>query len=122
MESIKKKNTTKKSRYVIDFNKLEDSQLEDVKKMFIKDGEKEKASVSRIALEVIGKKLLNDNTFVKNAEQIVKHISDAADSNNHKVAISSVTYELLKKSIDKLKYLRSHDYNVTEDNTKKSED
>ena len=122
MESIKKKNMTKKSRYVIDFNKLEDSQLEDVKKMFIKDGEKEKASVSRIALEVIGEKLLNDNTFVKNAEQIVKHISDAADSNNHKVAISSVTYELLKKSIDKLKTLRSHDYNGTEDNTKKSED
>ena len=122
MESIKKKNTTKKSSYVIDFNKLEDSQLEDVKKMFIKDGEKEKATVSRIALEVIGKNLLNDNTFVKNAEQIVKHISDAADSNNHKVIISSVTYELLKKSIDKLKDLRSHDYNGTEDNTKKSED
>ena len=119
MESIKKKNTTKKSRYVIDFNKLEDSQLEDVKKMFIKDGEKEKDTVSRIALEVIGKKLLNDNTFVKNADQIVKHISDAADSNNHKVAISSVTYELLKKSIDKLKNLRSHDYIGTEDNTKK---
>lgn len=122
MESIKKKNTTKKSSYVIDFNKLEDSQLEDVKKMFIKDGEKEKATVSRIALEVIGEKLLNDNTFVKNADQIVKHISDAADSNNHKVIISSVTYELLKKSIDKLKDLRSHDYNGTEDNTKKSED
>ena len=122
MESIKKKNTANKSRYVIDFNKLEDSQLEDVKKMFIKDDKKKKETVSRIALEVIGKKLLNDNTFVKNAEQIVKHISDAADSNNHKVAISSVTYELLKRSIDKLKYLRSHDYNGTEDNTKKSED
>ena len=122
MESIKKKNMTKKSRYVIDFNKLEDSQLEDVKKMFIKNGEKEKATVSRIALEVIGKKLLNDNTFVKNAEQIVKHISDAATDATHKVEISSVTYELLKKSIDKLKVLRSNDYNGTEDNTKKSED
>ena len=122
MESIKKKNTTKKSRYVIDFNKLEDSQLEDVKKMFIKDGEKEKETVSRIALEVIGKKLLNDNTFVKNADQIVKHISDAADSNNHKVAISSVTYELLKKSIDKLKYLRSHDYStIGKEQNEKSE-
>lgn len=121
MESVKKKSPTKKSIYMIDFNKLEDSQLEDVKKMFIKDGKKKKETVSRIALEVIGKKLLNDNTFVKNAEQIVKHISDAADSNNHKVAISSVTYELLKKSIDKLKDLRSHDYNGTEDNTKKSE-
>ena len=107
---------------MIDFNKLEDSQLEDVKKMFIKDGEKEKETVSRIALEVIGKKLLNDNTFVKNAEQIVKHISDAATDATHKVEISSVTYELLKNSIDKLKYLRSHDYNITEDNTKKSED
>ena len=122
MESIKKKNLTKKSRYVIDFNKLEDSQLEDVKKMFIKNGEKEKATVSRIALEVIGKNLLNDNTFVKNAEQIVKHISDAATDATHKVEISSVTYELLKKSIDKLKVLRSNDYNGTEDNTKKSED
>ena len=119
IESSRKKKIAKKSTYMIDFNKLEDSQLEDVKKMFIKDGEKEKDTVSRIALEVIGKKLLNDNTFVKNADQIVKHISDAADSNNHKVAISSVTYELLKKSIDKLKNLRSHDYIGTEDNTKK---
>ena len=122
MESIKKKKTAKKSTYVIDFNKLEDSQLEDVKKMFIKDDKKKKETVSRIALEVIGVKLLNDNTFVKNAEQIAKHIRDAATDATHKVAISSVTYELLKKSIDKLKDLRSHDYNGTEDNTKKSED
>ena len=122
MESIKKKNMTKKSRYVIDFNKLEDSQLEDVKKMFIKDGEKEKETVSRIALEVIGKKLLNDNTFVKNADQIVKHISDAATDDKHKVAISSVTYELLKKSIDKLKDLRSHDYStIGKEQNEKSE-
>lgn len=122
MESSKKKKTAKKSTYMIDFNNLEDLQLEDVKKMFIKDGKKKKETVSRIALEVIGKKLLNDNTFVKNAEQIVKHISDAATDATHKVEISSVTYELLKKSIDKLKYLRSNDYNSTEDNTKKSED
>ena len=122
MESSKKKKTAKKSTYMIDFNNLEDSQLEDVKKMFIKDGKKKKETVSRIALEVIGKKLLNDNTFVKNAEQIVKHISDATTDATHKVEISSVTYELLKKSIDKLKVLRSNDYNSTEDNTKKSED
>ena len=99
---------------MIDFNNLEDSQLEDVKKMFIKDDKKKKATVSRIALEVIGKKLLNDNTFVKNAEQIVKHISDAATDATHKVEISSVTYELLKKSIDKLKVLRSNDYSTIE--------
>ena len=122
MESIKKKSTTKKSIYMIDFNKLEDSQLEDVKKAFIKKGKKSKAVISKIALEVIGKKLLNDNTFIKNVDLIVKRISDAATDATHKVEISSVTYELLKKSIDKLKYLRSHDYNVTEDNTKKSED
>ena len=122
MESIKKKNTTKKSRYVIDFNKLEDSQLEDVKKAFIKKGKKSKVVISKIALEVIGKKLLNDNTFIKNVDLIVKHISDAATDATHKVEISSVTYELLKKSIDKLKVLRSNDYNGTEDNTKKSED
>ena len=65
---------------------------------------------------------MNDNTFVKNAEQIVKHISDAANDATHKVEISSVTYELLKKSIDTLKVLRSNDDNGTEDNTKKSED
>ena len=114
MESIKKKNTTKKSSYVIDFNKLEDSQLEDVKKMFIKDGEKEKETVSRIALEVIGEKLLNDNTFIKNADLIAKHIRDAATATAHKVSISAVTYELLKKSIDKLKVLRSNDYSTIE--------
>ena len=122
MESIKKKNMTKKSRYVIDFNKLEDSQLEDVKKAFIKKGKKSKVVISKIALEVIGKKLLNDNTFIKNVDLIAKHISDAATDATHKVEISSVTYELLKKSIDKLKVLRSNDYNGTEDNTKKSED
>ena len=122
MESIKKKSTTKKPIYMIDFNKLEDSQLEDVKKAFIKDGKKSKVVISKIALEVIGKKLLNDNTFIKNVDLIVKHISDAATDATHKVEISSVTYELLKKSIDKLKDLRNHDYNGTEDNTKKSED
>ena len=127
MESIKKKSTTKKSTtkksiYMIDFNKLEDSQLEDVKKAFIKDGKKSKVVISKVALEVIGKKLLNDNTFIKNVDLIVKHISDAATDATHKVEISSVTYELLKKSIDKLKVLRSNDYNGTEDNTKKSED
>ena len=118
MESKK----SKKSKCMIDFNKLEDSQLEDVKKAFIKKGKKSKVVISKIALEVIGKKLLNDNTFIKNVDLIAKHISDAATDATHKVEISSVTYELLKKSIDKLKYLRSHDYNVTEDNTKKSED
>lgn len=122
MESIKKKSTTKKSKCMIDFNKLEDSQLEDVKKAFIKKGKKSKVVISKIALEVIGKKLLNDNTFIKNVDLIVKHISDAATDATHKVEISSVTYELLKKSIDKLKDLRNHDYNGTEDNTKKSED
>lgn len=122
VESSKKKKTAKKSTYMIDFNNLEDSQLEDVKKMFIKDGKKEKETVSRIALEVIGKKLLNDNTFVKNSDQIVKHISDAADNDKHKVAISSVTYELLKKSIDKLKDLRSHDYStIGKEQNEKSE-
>lgn len=118
MESKK----SKKPIYMIDFNKLEDSQLEDVKKAFIKDGKKSKVVISKVALEVIGNKLLNDNTFVKNADLIAKHISDAATDATHKVAISSVTYELLKKSIDKLKDLRNHDYNGTEDNTKKSED
>ena len=118
MESKK----SKKSIYMIDFNKLEDSQLEDVKKAFIKDGKKSKVVISKVALEVIGKKLLNDNTFIKNVDLIAKHISDAASDATHKVSISAVTYELLKKSIDKLKVLRSNDYNSTEDNTKKSED
>ena len=127
MESVKKKSTTKKSTtkkpiYMIDFNKLENSQLKDIKKAFINDGKKSKVVISKIALEVIGKKLLNDNTFIKNADLIAKHIRDAATATAHKVSISAVTYELLKKSIDKLKVLRSNDYNVTEDNTKKSEE
>ena len=132
MESIKKKSTTKKSTtkkpiYMIDFNKLENSQLKDVENMFIKDGKKKKETVSRIALEVIGKKLLNDNTFIKNADLIAKHIRDAATATAHKVSISAVTYELLKKSIDKLKVLRSNDYSTiekeqNENDTKKSEE
>ena len=107
---------------MINFNKLENSQLKDIKKAFIKDRKKSKVVISKIALEVIGKKLLNDKTFIKNVDLIAKHISDAATDATHKVEISSVTYELLKKSIDKLKDLRNHDYNGTEDNTKKSED
>ena len=122
MESIKKKSTTKKPIYMIDFNKLENSQLKDVKKAFIKKGKKSKVVISKIALEVIGKKLLNDNTFIKNADLIAKHIRDAATATAHKVSISAVTYELLKKSIDKLKVLRSNDYSQVENDTKKSEE
>ena len=132
MESVKKKSTTKKSTtkkpiYMIDFNKLENSQLKDIKKAFINDGKKSKVVISKIALEVIGKKLLNDNTFIKNADLIAKHIRDAATATAHKVSISAVTYELLKKSIDKLKVLRSNDYSTiekeqNENDTKKSEE
>lgn len=127
MESSKKKKTTKKSIYMIDFNKLEDSQLKDIKKAFINDGKKSKVVISKIALEVIGKKLLNDNTFIKNADLIAKYIRDAATATAHKVSISAVTYELLKKSIDKLKVLRSNDYSTiekeqNEQDTKKSEE
>ena len=110
MESKK----SKKPIYMIDFNKLENSQLEDVKKAFIKDGKKSKVVISKIALEVIGKKLLNDKTFIKNVDLIAKQIRDAATDTAHKVSISAVTYELLKKSIDKLKVLRSNDYSTIE--------
>ena len=105
---------SKKSIYMIDFNKLENSQLEDVKKAFIKDGKKSKVVISKIALEVIGKKLLNDKTFIKNVDLIAKQIRGAATDTAHKVSISAVTYELLKKSIDKLKVLRSNDYSTIE--------
>ena len=127
MESSRKKKIAKKSTYMIDFNKLENSQLKDIKKAFINDGKKSKVVISKIALEVIGKKLLNDNTFIKNADLIAKHIRDAATATAHKVSISAVTYELLKKSIDKLKVLRSNDYSTiekeqNENDTKKSEE
>lgn len=105
---------SKKSIYMIDFNKLEDSQLKDIKKAFINDGKKSKVVISKIALEVIGEKLLNDNTFIKNVDLIAKQIRDAATDTAHKVSISAVTYELLKKSIDKLKVLRSNDYSTIE--------
>lgn len=110
MESKK----SKKSIYMIDFNKLEDSQLKDIKKAFINDGKKSKVVISKIALEVIGEKLLNDKTFIKNVDLIAKQIRDAATDTTHKVSISAVTYELLKKSIDKLKDLRSNDYSTIE--------
>lgn len=110
MESKK----SKKSIYMIDFNKLEDSQLKDIKKAFINDGKKSKVVISKIALEVIGEKLLNDKTFIKNVDLIAKQIRDAATDTTHKVSISAVTYELLKKSIDKLKVLRSNDYSTIE--------
>ncbi len=103
-----------KSIYMINFNKLENSQLKDIKKAFIKDRKKSKVVISKIALEVIGKKLLNDKTFIKNVDLIAKQIRDAATDTAHKVSISAVTYELLKKSIDKLKVLRSNDYSTIE--------
>lgn len=105
---------SKKSIYMINFNKLEDSQLKDIKKAFINDGKKSKVVISKIALEVIGKKLLNDKTFIKNVDLIAKQIRGAATDTAHKVSISAVTYELLKKSIDKLKVLRSNDYSTIE--------
>ena len=114
---------SKKSIYMIDFNKLEDSQLKDVKKAFIKKDKKSKVVISKIALEVIGKKLLNDKTFIKNVDLIAKQIRDAATDTAHKVSISAVTYELLKKSIDKLKVLRSNDYsNIEKEQDEKEQD
>lgn len=104
-----KKEESAKSPY-IDFSDLNDSQIKDLKELF------DDSEVAKVAYKVIGKKLLNDNTFRKNAKEIVNNIKDALE--NKKVKISQITYTNLIDSIKKLKDLRNHDYANTDENKK----
>ena len=85
-----------------------------------KDGE-DMTDVAITALEVIGKVLLKDKTFVKNAKDIVGVIQRCLKEKS--VQVSPVTYKIFTESIAKLKELRNADYfDAEEESKKKSED
>ena len=106
----------KKRKYILDFNNINKNQANDLTELY---SDKKLATV---ALEVIGKKLLEDNTFVKNADDIVNLIIQCLTSEKKRIKLSLITYNVLSDGVNKLKDLRSHDYvNVEEDSSKKSE-
>lgn len=114
LSTVKDSKKTDKT-YYIDFNRIDDNQISYLKDLYKdEDGQK----LAKIALGIIGKDLLNDNTFVKNADNIISIINKCFD--DVKVKISLTTYNILSDSIEKLKDLRNHDYNNVE-NTEKSE-
>ena len=92
---------TKNSKYYITFGDLNDNQIDDLKELY------ENEEVSIVALKVIGEKVLNDKTFSKNSKLIVETINKCIKSKREKISL--MTYNLLKKSIEKLDYLRNHD-------------
>ena len=102
--------------YYIDFNRIDDNQISYLKDLYKdEDGQK----LAKVALEVIGNKLLNDKTFVKNADNIISKINKCFD--DVKVTISLMTYNMLSESIEKLKDIRNHDYSNVDDEEEKSE-
>lgn len=103
---------TKNSKYYITFGDLNDNQIDDLKELY------ENEEVSIVALKVIGEKVLNDKTFSKNSKLIVETINKCIESKREKISL--MTYNLLKKSIEKLDDLRNHDYISVE--KEKSED
>lgn len=111
----KVKDSKKKDKiYYIDFNKIDETQIGHLKDLYSGDGEK----LAKVAFKVIGNKLLNDNTFVKNADNIISKINKCFD--DVKTSISLMTYNLLSESIEKLKDIRNHDYiNVEEEKSEK---
>lgn len=98
----------------IDFKNIDNAQINDLKELY--DNE----DVAVAALKAIGKKVLKDNTFVKNSKYIVGRIKKCLDKK--KVGISVMSSILLAKSINNLRELRSHDYIQVENDTKKSEE
>lgn len=99
--------------YYIDFNRIDENQISYLKDLYKdEDGQK----LAKVALEVIGNKLLNDKTFVKNADNIISKINKCFD--DVKVTISLMTYNMLSESIEKLKDIRNHDYNNVDEEEK----
>ena len=80
---------------------------------------------AKISFKLIGKNVLGDDTFVKDSENIIGIINSVLKSKSKKISIKSVTYNVLKKAIEKLKDLRNHDYASIDNevkNEKKSEE
>ena len=117
-EKQKKMDISKSSKkYYFDLNKLDKSQVDDLKDLY--QG-KVNERVASVALEVIGNKLLKDKTFVKNRKNIIDIINKSFDEET--VSLSMMTYELLKDAKEELKDIRSHDYNMEdEEDTKNGE-
>ena len=117
-EKQKKMDVGKSSKkYYFDLNKLDKSQVDDLKDLY--QG-KVNERVASVALEVIGNKLLKDKTFVKNRKNIIDIINKSFDEET--VSLSMMTYELLKDAKEELKDIRSHDYNMEdEEDTKNGE-
>lgn len=106
----------KKKKYILDFNNINKNQANDLTELY---SDKKLATV---ALEVIGKKILEDNTFVKNADDIVNLINQCLTSEKKRIKLSLITYNVLSDGVERLKELRSHDYvNTEDDSSKKSE-
>ena len=82
--------------------------------MYIEDEE-----VAKEAFKVIGE-YIKDNTFVENADDIVKIIKKCYTSRKEK--LSSTTYNILLRVSKTLKDKRSHDYYDAEEQTKKSDE
>ena len=105
-----------KKKYYIDFDNIDKSQIDNLKELY------ENEDVANAALEVIGERLLNDKTFVKNRKNLVKTINKCFKSKKEKISL--MTSILLVESIKKLKDERSHDYpseNGGSDKEEKSE-
>lgn len=98
----------------IDFKNIDNAQINDLKELYSNE------EVAVAALKAIGKKVLKDNTFVKNSKYIVGKIQKCFDK--RKVGISIMSSIVLANSIKKLSELRNNDYSQVEDNTKKSEE
>ena len=100
--------------FFIDFKNIDNAQINDLKLLY--DNE----DVAVAALEAIGKKVLKDNTFVKNSKYIAGRIKKCL--NKKKVGISVMSSILLANSINSLRELRNNDYVQVEKDTKKSEE
>ena len=98
----------------IDFKNIDNAQINDLKELYSNE------EVAVAALKAIGKKVLKDNTFVKNSKYIVGRIQKCFDK--RKVGISIMSSIVLANSIKKLSELRNNDYSQVENDTKKSEE
>ena len=117
LKKLKKEISGKgETKYYLNLSKarLDERQFNDIKALY------KNRKVAEVVLKTIGKKVLKDNTFVKNSKNIVGIIDECIKSEARKKRISMMTCVLLKESIQELKDLRSHDYASIE-NEKKSE-
>lgn len=109
---------TEKTKYLLDFSNISDSQADDLRDLYINNKE-----IAILTLQLIGSNLLKNKTFVKNSDNIVNSIiSGLENDKRRKIKIPHLTYNILIDSINILKNKRSHEYVNYEEQSKKSED